>query len=75
MQFLFNLFYKLLDLLFGVLGSVPVPSWVNDVVPSISRYIAIANYYFPLDTLLVVSLSVLSITLVMMVVSFFLQVT
>ena len=74
MQWLFNLIYKALDMFFGLIGQISTPSWITDITVSISRFCVIANYYFPLDTLVAVGLTVIGITAVMMIVSAILQV-
>lgn len=73
MQWLFNLLYKLFDSLFGLLGSVSTPAWLSDLTVGIAEYVAVANYYIPIDTMIIVALAVIGVTVIMMIVSAVLQ--
>lgn len=74
MQWFLNLMYKLLNYFFGLIGKISAPSWLSDLTLSITKYCVIANYYFPLDTLVSVALTVITIIGVLMIVSALLQI-
>ena len=73
-QWFFNILYQLCSSFFELVGQITAPTWVSNLTIGIVKYAAIANWYFPLDTLVVVALSVLGITLVLMLISAFLQI-
>lgn len=74
MQWFFNILYQMCSSFFSLVGSITAPDWVSNLTLGVARYCSIANWYFPLDTLVVVALSVLGITLVLMLISAFLQI-
>lgn len=73
MQWFLNLMFRLLSHFFGLIGAINAPDWLTDLTLSITEYAVIANYYFPLDTLVTVGLSVLAVTGVLMIISALLQ--
>lgn len=74
MQWLLNLMYNLFSHFFGLIGQIVAPDWLTDLVLGITKYCVIVNYYFPLDTLVSVALTVISITAVLMIISALLQI-
>lgn len=74
MQFFLNIVYHLLDKFFGLVGHVATPDWFSDISLSIAKYCVIANWYFPIDTLVTVALSVLAVTVILMIISALLQI-
>lgn len=73
MQWFLNLMFKALSKFFALIGKIAAPEWVSDLTLAITKYAVIANYYFPLDTLVTVALSVLAVTVVLMIISALLQ--
>ena len=73
MQWLFNLIYQALDTFFGLIGKIQPPSYISDLILSITKYCVIVNFYFPLDVLIQVVLSVISVSIILMLISAFLQ--
>lgn len=74
MQLFLNLMFKLLNHFFGMIGKISAPEWLFDLTVSVTKYCIITNYYFPLDTLVSVALSVFAITVVLMIISALLQI-
>ena len=73
MQWVFNLVFFLLDKLFALVGLLPHPDFIDDFLLAIVDFVKIVNYYCPLETLLLASALVLAVTIIMMIVSAFLQ--
>lgn len=73
-QWLFNLAYSALDNLFSLVGRIAPPTYIHDLVVGIAKYVVIANYYIPLDTLVAVSLSCLAFIIFIMIISTILQI-
>lgn len=73
MQWIFNLVFFLLDKLFAVVGIIPHPDFIDDLLLAIVDFVKILNYYCPLETLLMAGILVLGVTIIMMIVSAFLQ--
>lgn len=74
MQWLLNLMFKGLSHFFSLIGKINAPDWLSDLILDIAKYAVIANYYFPLDTLVTVALSVFAVTVVLMIISALLQI-
>ena len=74
MQWLWNLFYSILDTVFSFLGSFETPSFISDLTLAITKYCVIVNYYFPLDVLVSVAAVVVVATGILMIISAVLQV-
>ncbi len=74
MQWFLNVIYKAFSHFFSLVGKIVAPDWLTDLTLGIVKYCVIANYYFPLDTLLSVALSVLAVTGVLMIISALLQI-
>lgn len=69
MQWLSNLVYYELDSIAELLGMIEAPVWLTDLSLAVSEYTFIVNYYFPIDTLATVMLSVINVTIILMLIS------
>ena len=74
MQWFLNLMFKMFSHFFGLVGKITAPDWLSNLTIGIAKYCVIANYYFPLDTLISVALSVLAVTGILMIISALLQI-
>lgn len=73
MQLLLNIMFKGLNFFFSKIGLLTAPDWLIDLSVAIAKYIAIANWYFPIDTLCSVALTVVSVVGILMIISALLQ--
>lgn len=69
MQFLYNLVFVLIRFLLGPVGALVAPDFIHDMILDIARYVAVANFYFPVDTLAIVGLTCFLLTLALIVLS------
>lgn len=74
MQWLFNLFYKIINSAMSLFDNVTVPTFVSDLITAVTKYCIIVNYYIPLSTLISVALTVVAVHIVLMIISAVLQI-
>lgn len=74
MQLILNGLYWVFSNFFKLVGSLVAPEWVSNLILDISNYVIIANWYLPIDTMFIVTLSVIGISVVLMIVSILLQI-
>lgn len=74
MQWLFNLFYKLINSFMILFDNVKFPDFVSDFITAITKYCIIVNYYIPLSTLISVALTAVAVHIILMILSAVLQI-